>query len=72
MYGDQKRDLADVLEQQIDRYTLTVVLDALEEICFLKGVHIEHEWQDNNTAKPWSDAAKRIDKVRAFASDRRI
>ncbi len=67
-----KIDLADVLEQQIDRYTLTVVLDALEEVCGLKAQHVAEAWQDTALAKAWSDAATRLDRVRAFASDRQI
>jgi len=68
----KKQDLADILEQQIDRYTLTVVLDALEEVCFMKAQHLEENWQDKASAKAWHDAAMRLDRTRQFASDRQI
>ena len=66
------KDLADLIEQQIDRYSLTVVLDALEEICHGKAIHLASNWQDTSSAKVWSQAASRLDRVRHYTSDHQI
>jgi hypothetical protein len=65
-------ELADIIEEAIDRFTLTVVLDALEEVCDGKALHLASAWQDVNSAKAWSQAARRIDRIRSFASDHNI
>jgi hypothetical protein len=65
-------DLAEVIEEAIDRFTLTVVLDAIEEVCDGKALHLASDWQDVRSAKVWAQAARRIDRIRGFASDHNI
>lgn len=51
---------ADGLEGLIDRYGLASVISALAEICDGKADHIETNWQDRVTARPWRRAARAL------------
>jgi hypothetical protein len=65
-------DLAEVIEEAIDRFSLTVLLDTIEEVCDGRALHLASDWQDVRSAKVWSQAARRIDRIRGFASDHNI
>jgi hypothetical protein len=39
------------------------VLFMLAEIASAKASHIEENWQDRITARPWDNASKRIEKL---------
>lgn len=54
---------ADMVEGMIDRTSVGVVLEMIQIICEEKAQHIEVEWQDARTAKPWNDAAAKIGAV---------
>lgn len=62
-------DLAMTLETLVDRAGLQTVLQTLASVCFDKSIHIEHSWQDANTAKAWELVGQAID---AFAEQKRI
>lgn len=55
--------LQDVLEALVDQHTLRTVVECLESICYEKAGHIEENWQDQNTAAPWMDAAQRLGNI---------
>ena len=59
MPEDQKVDLENI----IDSNTLEDVIHALTEICYGKAEHLRSNWQDNDAAKQWELAAKRLDKA---------
>lgn len=64
MVNMSKSDLT-LLESMIDRYALSGTTEALAHIASEKAEHIRENWQDNQTAKVWDDAAKRLDGVSA-------
>ncbi len=41
------------LESLVDRHGLQAVIRELADIAYLKGEHIEANWQDTKTARPW-------------------
>lgn len=55
------------LEALVDRMSLSVVLEALAEICHEKAEHLRSEWQDSMTASWWDDKGNRIERVRGKA-----
>lgn len=54
------RQIMDTLEEAIDRYGLGVIVEALGDICGEKAAHIEENWQDAVTARPWRTAGNRL------------
>jgi hypothetical protein len=58
--GKMKQEHLDQLEELIDAYTLEDVIKGLEEICQGKAMHIESNWQDKVTARPWWRIAGRL------------
>ncbi len=56
-----KGTIGEILEEQIDSCGLQSVVEALSEICTLKCDHLRHNWQDDQTARAWFDAAKLLD-----------
>lgn len=59
----------DILESMIDARGLDHVLLGLECICDEKALHIETNWQDKKTARPWKTMARRIGKLAREASE---
>jgi hypothetical protein len=59
------KELEYQLEDTIDKNTLEDVMHALVNICYGKAEHLRENWQDNQSAKQWELAAKRIDKALA-------
>lgn len=53
-------NIADALEQMIDKHGLLAVVTALDLICSEKADHIEVNWQDKITAKPWRRASNAL------------
>jgi hypothetical protein len=49
-----------LMENAIDRASLFVVLEGIECICELKAQHLAENWQDEQLAKDWQEAARRI------------
>jgi hypothetical protein len=49
------------LEDIIDKSTLEDVVHALVNICNGKAEHLRENWQDNQAAKQWELAGKRLD-----------
>lgn len=60
--------LAQQLEALIDRHGLVCVLNNLAFIADEKAQHLECNWQDKNSAKAWTRAAKRIRTVELWAT----
>lgn len=56
-----------LLEALVDRMSLSVVLEALAEVCHEKAEHLRSEWQDSLTASWWDDKGNRIERVRGKA-----
>lgn len=61
------QEIIDDLEDYIDRYGLTGIVDALSTICHEKAGHLLENWQDGNGAKSWTRDAKqpRADRAQA-------
>ncbi len=57
------QEIKDQLEQLIDSYTLAEILTLLTEVCHEKADHILSNWNDENLAHCWTDAARQIDNV---------
>ena len=49
-----------ILEQLLDRNSLTGLLDALSEVCSEKQEHVATNWQDRALARIWGTAAYRV------------
>lgn len=49
------------LESIIDSLGLSTTLCLMADICREKSEHIQTNWQDKITARPWEKAAKRIE-----------
>ena len=56
----------DTLESILDKRDAASVLSAVAQICRLKAVHLQENWQDNRTAKFWLRAAERIENLRGI------
>lgn len=48
------------LESLIDQSSLFEVIQSLHLVCLEKVEHIETNWQDQSTAKPWKKAASSL------------
>ena len=57
------QELQDTLEGIVDKTTLRRVLFALAEICSAKAIHIQENWQDEQTSKPWAIAGTQIERA---------
>ena len=55
--------LKDAIETLIDENRLSVVLDAIAEVCREKADHIRTNWQNVPTAREWDRTAKRIESL---------
>lgn len=53
------------LEQLIDRHGLRNTLETIATICSEKASHIEANWQDRATARPWAKDARTLDAAAA-------
>lgn len=62
MTEEAKKQLRDKIEDLIDTTSLHDILQAIEHICYLKGAHIDENWQDSTTAAPWYNASTTIAK----------
>ncbi len=60
------KDAEYILEDIVDKYSLSEVLGMLADICDGKGEHLESNWQDRVSAKFWYKASK----VCAAAADK--
>ena len=60
------------IEQQIDRTSLTTVLDILVDICHGKAEHLSTNWQDEYAAKLWTYMAGRFEKDAVAARMREL
>ena len=61
----QYQELCDTLESLVDRNTLSVVLQALANVCDAKADHVEANWQDKALARNWTRMAKHFDRISA-------
>lgn len=55
------REANEALERMVDTFGMARTLDALNDICTLKAVHIAENWQDTTLAKAWDRAGRRIE-----------
>jgi len=53
----------DLLEEIIDRHTLSDVLVMLSNICLAKAEHIRTNWQDAPLARAWERDSKVVGKT---------
>jgi hypothetical protein len=65
-------ELAETLEQVVDRYTMRATLEALETVCHAKADHLESNWQDEGGARVWKRLAGKIGIATAAAQKERI
>ena len=68
--GSLDQDELDMLEQLIDRTSLTVVLGGIAQICSEKGEHVN--WQDHALGKVWDNAGRWLLKTGYYASKHHI
>lgn len=52
------------MEKAIDDMSVSIVLQALAEICHEKAEHVRAEWQDETTARWWERKAALVEKAR--------
>jgi len=57
------KEYMDVLEQLIDKLTLSAILEMLERICHKKAENLRTHWQDETSAKLWEKAARQIEQI---------
>jgi hypothetical protein len=62
MTENNKQQLRNRIESLVDSTSLHDVLQAIEHVCYLKGGHVNENWQDSKTAAPWYDASTYIAK----------
>ena len=72
IHGCLDHDELDMLEQLIDRTSLTVVLDGIAQICSEKGEHVHVNWQDHALGEVWDNAAGVVLKAGYYASKHHI
>ena len=59
----QVRELETVLEEWVDKSSLSKVLEVLSTVCQAKSEHLEANWQDTTTAKYWYQAGYALEKL---------
>ena len=72
IHGCLDHDELDMLEQLIDRTSLTVVLDGIAQICSEKGEPIHVHWQDHALGEVWDNAAGAVLNAGYYASKHHI
>lgn len=65
-------ELAEALEQTVDRYTMRATLEALEMVCHAKADHLASDWQDEGASRVWKRLAGKIGIATAAAQKERI
>lgn len=55
------RKQLELLEDLVDKHSMSGLLSDLAEIAQLKADHIRENWQDTVTARTWEKAAQKID-----------
>lgn len=61
-----KNTQIDTLENLVDSMSIIGVLDALEDICYMKAGHLRENWQDETSAKHWEKRARQIAKAKTI------
>lgn len=51
------------LENKIDTYSLSHIIDTLSVICLDKAEHLRVNWQDEFTANQWERMARKLNKL---------
>jgi len=59
--------LAEQIESLVDQYSVKELLEALADVCCEKAEHLEANWQDGESAKPWRRTATRVEAARIRA-----
>ena len=57
----EKASLVESMETYIDDYNIDDVIEAIQEVCYLKAEHLRANWQDEASAKSWERIADKID-----------
>ena len=60
---DRDKDDRNTLETLIDRHGLQKIVRELADLAYAKGEHIEANWQDPKTARPWFSNGRRLHKA---------
>ena len=66
--SEPDNNLDDIVERLIDEEGLLNVMLSAAEVCRLKAAHIRENWQDNELAKRWVRAAKRLESMQVVLS----
>lgn len=53
----------DAVEELVDGASLCSVLEALSCMCSEKANHIRENWQDDKTARPWDQMARKLQRL---------
>ena len=53
------------IEDMIDRFETSSVLDAIADIAWNKASHVRETWNDHNLAALWETRARRIERAAA-------
>ena len=51
------------IEDMIDRFETSSVLDTIADIAWNKASHVRETWQDHNLATLWETRARRIERA---------
>ena len=57
------KEYMEIVEELIDKLTLSAILEMLERICHKKAENMRTHWQDETSAKLWEKAARQIEQI---------
>jgi len=61
--SNKLKDQQDKLEEIIDVVGISQTLMLIRDICDLKSIHLEENWQDYTSSKRWEKASKKIENL---------
>lgn len=67
MNAKQERKATAIIEQAIDEFGLSNVLDVMEGICNEKATHVRNAYGDGNLARTWVEASVHVGKAASMA-----
>ena len=57
------KEYMEIVEELVDKLTLSTILEMLERICHKKAENLRTNWQDETSAKLWEKAARQIEQI---------
>lgn len=62
MYQGNPKQLAFDLEEMMDKYSITTLIETLSSIAGEKAEHVRTNWQDERLGKTWDRMARVLDR----------